>query len=65
MNVFALIFTVGVSSGSRSLIGLFSTKEKAIGESEKHAMENGYSPSHYEIEEIEIDKVVDITIMEW
>lgn len=65
MKVFALIFTIGISSGSETLIGLFSTKEKAEEKAEKHMKENGHAKHHYEVEEIEIDKEVNITIAEW
>lgn len=65
MKVFALIYTIGISSGSETLIGLFSTKEKAEEKREKHMRKIGDSIRHYEIEEIEIDKEVNITITEW
>ena len=65
MKVFALIYTVGISSGSETLIGLFSTEEKAKEKMEKHMRKTWVSIRHYEIEEIEIDKEVNITIAEW
>lgn len=65
MKAFALIFTIGFSSGSKKLIGLFSTKEKAEEKKEKHMKENAYTKHHYKIEEIEMNKEVNITIIEW
>ena len=65
MKVFALIFTIGISSGSETLIGLFSTKEKAEEIAEIHAKKYGYAKHHYKTKEIEIDKEVHITISEW
>ena len=35
MKVFALTFTIGISSGSETLFGLFSTKEKAEEKAER------------------------------
>lgn len=65
MKLFALTFTVGISSGSETFFGLFSTKEKAEEKAEKHAEKWGYSKDHYKIEEIEVDKEVNIIIAEW
>ena len=65
MKVFALTFTIGISSGSETLFGLFSTKEKAEEKVEIHAKKYGHAKHHYKITEIEIDKEVDITIAQW
>lgn len=65
MNVFALLLIVGISSGSKTLLGLFSTEEKAKTTEEKHAKKHGYAKHHYKIEKIEIDKETNITIAEW
>lgn len=65
MKVYALIFTIGLSSGRKSLIGLYLTKEKAEEIKEKHIKENAYAEHHYKIKEIELNQVVDITIIEW
>lgn len=65
MKVFALTFTIGISSGSKTFLGLFSTKEKAEEKVEKHAKKYGYTKHHYGIEEFEIDKEINITIAEW
>lgn len=65
MKVFALTFTIGISSGYEELFGLFSTKEKAEEKAERHAKKYGHAKHHYKIEEIEIDKEVNITIFEW
>ena len=65
MKVFALVFTIGLSSCYEELIGLYSTKEKAEEKAEKHMKKNGHAKHHYEIKEIEIDKEVNITLAEW
>ncbi len=65
MKVFALVFTIGLSSGYEELIGLYSTKEKAEEKTENHMKKNGHAKHHYEIKEIEIDKEVNITLAEW
>ena len=65
MKVFALTFIVGISSGSETFLGLFSTKERAEEKAERHAKKYGYAKHHYKIEEIEIDKEVNIIIVEW
>lgn len=65
MKVFALTFTVGISSGRETFFGLFSTKEKAEEKAERHAKKYGYGKHDYKIEEIEIDKEVNIVIAEW
>lgn len=65
MKVFALTFTIGISTGHEKLFGLFSTKEKAEEKAERHAKKYGHAKHHYKIEEIEIDKEVNITINEW
>ena len=65
MKVFALIFTIGISSGSETLLGLFSTKEKAEEKAEIHAKKYGHTKYHYRKEEIEIDKDINIMIAQW
>ena len=65
MKVFALVFTIGISSGYEELIGLYSTKEKTEEKAEKHMKKNGHTKHHYKIKEIEIDKEVNITLAEW
>ena len=60
MKVFALTFTISISSGSKTFLGLFSTKEKAEEKVKKHAKKYGYAKHHYGIEEFEIDKEINI-----
>ena len=65
MKVFALVFTIGLSSGYKKVIGLYSTKQKVEEKAKKHMKENGHAKHHYKIKEIEIDKEVNITLAEW
>ena len=65
MKVFALTFTVGISSGSETLLGLFSTVENAVVVKNKHSKEHSYDEHHYEISRLELDKEVNITLAEW
>ena len=65
MKVYALVFTIGISSGSETLLGLFSTTEKAEAVKMKHSKKCGYALHHYEITELELDKETNITFAEW
>ena len=65
MKVYALVFTVGISSGSETLLGLFSSVEKAEVVKMKHSKNGGHALHHYEITELELDKETNITITEW
>ena len=65
MKVYALIFTIGLSSGYEELIGIYDTTEKVEKIKEKHMKKNGHAKHHYKIKEIEINKEVNITIAEW
>lgn len=65
MKVFALTFTIGISSGSETLLGLFSTVENAVAVKNKHSKKHGYAERHYEISMLELDKEVNITLAEW
>ena len=65
MKVFALTLTVGIASGSATLLGLFSTVEKAEATKQKHSKAHGYGEYHYDITDLELDKELDITIAEW
>lgn len=65
MKVFALTLTVGIASGSETLLGLFSTAEKAETAKQEHSNAHGYGEYHYDITDLELDKELDITIAEW
>ena len=65
MKVYALVFTIGIDSGSETLLGLFSTTEKAEAVKMKHSKNGGYALHHYEITELELDKETNITLTEW
>ena len=65
MKVYALIFTIGLSSGHTELIGMYDTKERAEEIKGKHMKENAYSERHYRIKEIEINKTINEVYHEW
>ena len=65
MKVYALVFTIGIDSGSETLLGLFSTTEKAEEVKMKHSKNGGHALHHYEITELELDKETNITLTEW
>ena len=65
MKVYALVFTIGIDSGSETLLGLFSTPEKAEAAKMKHSKKGGHALHHYEITELELDKETNITLAEW
>ena len=59
MKVYALVFTIGIDSGSETLLGLFSTSEKAEAVKMKHSKNCGYALHHYEITELELDDIIE------
>ena len=65
MKVFALIFTVGISSGYKELIGLYSTAEKAEESKRKHMKKTANTEWHYSVKEIRVDKEVCEVYVEW
>ncbi len=65
MKVYALIFTIGLSSGHKELIGIYDTTERAEEIKEKHMKKNGHAKHHYKIEEIEINKTYNTIFNEW
>lgn len=65
MKVYALIFSVGISSGYKELIGLYSTEEKAEEIKRKHMKETAHSEWHYSIKAAEVDKEICEVYDEW
>lgn len=65
MKVFVLIFSIGLSSGHNDLIGIYSSLNKADESKKKHMIKNAYGEHHYSIQEIEINKDLNITYDEW
>lgn len=65
MKVFALIFTVGLTSGHTELIGIYDSKERAEEIKRKHIKENAHAEHHYKIKEIEINKTINEVYREW
>ena len=65
MKVYVLIFTIGLSSGYKELIGIYDTTERAEEIKEKHMKKNGHANHHYKIEAIEINKTINNVFMEW
>ena len=63
--MFALIYSVGVSTGYHKLIGLYTTKEKAEEEKQRDMQNGANFEWNYSIEEIAIDNPVNIVFDEW
>lgn len=65
MKVFVLVFSVGLYSGHKDLIGIYDDYDKAK-EALNKDMEQSYcSRNHYSIHEIELNEEVNITFAEW
>lgn len=65
MIVYALHCTVGISSGYKKIIGVYSTREKAEDAKAKHMKATTIMEWHYKITPIEVDKTLNITYVEW
>ena len=65
MTVYALTLSVGIATGSETLLGLFSTTEKAEAIKQIHSKAYGHAEYHYDITDLELDKELDITLAEW
>ena len=65
MEVYLLIFTVGLSSGHKELIGIYDTWDKAEEQRNKHMQKNAHAKHHYSIHEIELNEEVNIIFAEW
>ena len=65
MKVYALVFEIGIMSGHKELIGVYSTIEKAVENKKRHQKKTYDSDRHYSINEIEIDKTVNVIYQEW
>ena len=65
MKVYALTLSVGIVTGSETLLGLFSTAEKAETAKQEHSKAYGHAEYHYDITDLELDEELDITLAEW
>lgn len=65
MKVYALIFSIGISSGYKELIGIFDSIGKAEDSKNKHMKKYSHAEHHYKIKEIEINKIINDVFMEW
>ena len=65
MNVYLLVYTIGIESGYKELIGIYETEEKAEAAADRHRNKLGWSRRDYVIKEIELDKEVRIIFAEW
>lgn len=65
MTVYAVIYSIGISSGYTKLISLCSTMEKAEKIKQADMKQNCNNEWHYSIKPIDIDKTVNITYQEW
>ena len=65
MYVYAVVFTLGLTTGSKELIGLYSTYEKATDAMKKHMEQHANAKHHYGIHEIGVDEEENIVFAEW
>lgn len=66
MQLYALVYTVGLYSGFKELIGVYSSKDKAEKMKQLNMKSNGIrSERGYSIHPIEIDKTVNTVYQEW
>lgn len=65
MNIYAAVFTIGLSSGYKELIGVYDDRDKAEESINKHMRKDYYNRDHYSIHEIELNKEENITFAEW
>ena len=65
MTVYAVIYTIGISSGHKELIGVYSTEDKAEEMKQANMKRNGRNEWHYSIEPIKIDKTINKVYQEW
>ena len=66
MTVYAVIYTVGLYSGYKELIGVYSTIEKAESMKQLDMKHDGIRNERgYSIEPIEIDRTVNKVYQEW
>lgn len=65
MTVFAVVSCVGMVTGHKSLIGLYTTKKKAEAVKKRLINRNQLFPWSYSIIELETDKTLDIVYAEW
>lgn len=66
MKVYAVIYTVGLYSGYKELVGIYSTIEKANSMAQLDMKHHGMRTEFgYSISPIEIDKTVNEVYQEW
>lgn len=63
--VYAVIYTVGYSSGHKELIGIYSTEVKAKKMQQVDMKQNCRNEWNYSIKPIKIDKTVNEVYQEW
>jgi len=65
MILYILTFEIGLSTSYKELLGIYDTKEKAEEASERHRAKYLFDRRCYHINEIELNKDVKVTIVEW
>ena len=66
MEIYALVKKIGICSGSNTLIGLFSTHEKALATMKRIMKDNCFlSERNFSVTPIKINAVVNIVYDEW
>ena len=65
MKVYMLDYSNGISSGTRMLVGVFESLEKAKAVEERLSKEKPYTKNHYSIDAIELNKEINYVYAEW
>lgn len=65
MTVFALVFSIGLCSGHKDLIGIYDDYDKAKEALNKDMVDSSFFRHHYSIHEIELNEEVNIKFAEW
>lgn len=65
MNIYIAVFTIGLSSGHKELIGAYDNYDKAEEAINKHIQKDYYNRDNYSIYEIELNKEDNIVFAEW
>lgn len=65
MTVYAVTYTIGLSSGYSELVGVYSTEDVAKEMKQADMKRNCRNEWHYSINPIQVDKTVNKVYQEW
>ena len=65
MTVCVLVFTMGISSGYKELIGIYDDWDMAKEALDKHMKKGAHGIHHYSMHEIELNTEENIIFAEW